>query len=199
MVCTKIVFLNCSIGDPTTYPRTHSLNFSDVIRGCASQLNEQQYDTCGMGNSTCKLCHGDQCNMRSAFQRCRVCNSEKDGPNCVRYGYAMRSKTCTSYDDECYVHVHDDIVIRGCVGEQTIDTDAMKFREKCKPDSDLCEICKDDNCNRKMIDGEFCLVCDSSNDPDCRLNPNSTMHKQCPLAMSPMGCYRKNNISFLIF
>lgn len=109
----------------------------------------------------------------------------------------MQSKVCNSYDDECYVHVDDDVVIRGCVSEQTIDTDIMKFREKCKVDNESCEICGEDNCNRRMVDGEFCLACHSEMDPNCRLYPNNTMHTQCPLTLNPMGCYRKNNLQKL--
>lgn len=161
-----------------------------MVRGCGNQLPEPEYDACNMGDGTCRLCQDDQCNSRTTFLECRVCDSNVDGPNCIRYAYAMASKPCRVYNDECYVHVDQDQVIRGCLSDQTIDTDIIKFREKCAPNSEWCEICAEDNCNRRRVDGEFCLACDSSDDPNCRLNANYTMRSQCPLSLNPAGCFR---------
>lgn len=93
----------------------------------------------------------------------------------------MISKTCSSYTDECFVHVSNDTVVRGCLSEHQ--------QYDCK-NSDLCDKCSNsDNCNNRIVDGEFCITCDSEKDINCRNNVNVTMRKQCPLAVKRLGCY----------
>lgn len=107
----------------------------------------------------------------------------------------MRSQTCSSYTDECLVHVENNVVVRGCL------LDHQQY--DCK-NSDLCDKCSsNDNCNSQIVDGEFCITCDSETDLNCRSNLNVTMRKQCSLAVKRLGCYiyddgGKNKKQFLI-
>lgn len=122
------------------------------------------------------------------FQRCRTCSS-KNTVNCIRGPGGVPGVTCKSYLDKCFIHVAGDVVTRGCLDDQS-KTGPVDYRKVCT-NGNACEICTDkENCNQKIVDGEFCLACDSETDSNCRLNANYTMRAQCPLAVKPLGCYR---------
>lgn len=83
----------------------------------------------------------------------------------------------------------DDVVTRGCLAEQN-STGLNDYKKDCL-NNDICEICADEaSCNNKIVDGEFCIMCDSAVDPQCRDNTTISMRKQCPLAVKTLGCYR---------
>lgn len=160
-----------------------------MARGCASHLDDRKYAACASGDDTCKTCQGERCNMKVKYQSCRSCNSNDDGVGCIRGLNPGKIVTCKAYDDDCFVHVMNDTVVRGCVKQQT-SFDVGEFTYQCAV-GDYCEKCSDsDQCNNKIVDGEFCLTCDSDTDPNCRLNVNYTMRTQCPLAAKPLGCFR---------
>lgn len=87
------------------------------------------------------------------------------------------------------MHVANDIVVRGCLNEHN-----AQINENCENNKDICEKCSGDaSCNSEIVDGEFCIHCDSENDPNCRQNLNHTMNVQCKLSVSRMGCYLYND------
>lgn len=188
-----IVRSMCRLRDLRLAHRIFSISnlspFLDVVRGCASQLDDRQYGVCASGDATCKTCQGERCNAKTQYQACRTCNSNDDGVGCIRGQNPGQSVTCKDYDDECFTHVLNGTVVRGCVKEQTISDDG-EFNYQCSM-GDLCEKCSGSaQCNSKIVDGEFCLTCDSESDPNCRRNVNYTMRAQCQLAVKPLGCYR---------
>lgn len=131
----------------------------------------------------CKTCIGDDCNAKVSFQKCRICDST-DTVSCIRSPGSVQTKMCRDYMDECFVHANNDIVTRGCLAE------SKHFEKDCEND-DLCRKCSAaNNCNNDIVDGEFCLTCDSENDSNCRENLNITMRTQCKLAIKTIGCYR---------
>ena len=138
---------------------------------------------CRRQGDSCKTCIGNDCNEKVAFTNCRVCNSTTN-VNCIRSPNSFASVTCRDYIDECYSHVDNDIVVRGCLKQNA------QAQIGCERNNDLCERCDGPNCNNKLIDGEFCLTCDSENDPNCVQNLNFTMRTQCKLALQQRGCYR---------
>lgn len=71
------------------------------------------------------------------------------------------------------MHVDDNIILRGCLQQNpSLETD-------CR-DRDICEKCDESgNCNDKIVDGEFCITCDSELDPNCLENVNVSMRTQC--------------------
>lgn len=153
---------------------------------------------CRGNGQFCKTCIGNDCNAKESFQTCRICTSDKDSL-CIRSPGSASTKLCKNYLDECFVHVANDIVQRGCLSEST---DHVK--DDCK-NGDICEKCSDGgNCNGKIVDGEFCITCNTETDLNCRTNLHLTMHTQCKLAVKPLGCYRYDDggmyiLFFLIF
>lgn len=118
-------------------------------------------------------------------QRCLVCNSSVDGIMCVENPQEIQSKSCQS---ECYMHVKDGIVVRGCVGDEFIkeSTDCMN--------RDVCKLCSDkENCNNDKIKAERCMVCDSNENSNCKTNLTNLNAVYCPLAARWMGCYHLIN------
>lgn len=168
---------------------TFLFNSGEVLkRGCVADITPDERDFCREQGSECKTCVGNDCNAKAAFQRCRACSSASS-VNCIRSPNTFASVECKQYDDSCYVHVLNNTVTRGCLSEATVPDVATS----CAPGStsDLCETCSNENlCNNRIVDGEFCLTCDSTTDPNCAANANFTMRTQCPLSPSPRGCYR---------
>lgn len=81
------------------------------------------------------------------------------------------------------------MVTRGCLLEQP-KAQPIDFQKDCE-NEDICQKCSNgDNCNNKVVNGEFCFVCDSTNNRSCKTDLTIAMRKQCPLAVKPLGCYR---------
>lgn len=162
------------------------LNLGGIIkRGCLSSLLTYEVTECRLEGQFCKTCTGNNCNAKVNFETCRVCNSSSN-VNCIRSAGSVSSVTCRNYLDTCFVHVEDNTVIRGCLSEQT----APVIQQCSATNSDLCETCTGtNNCNNKLIDSEFCMECDSTDDPNCRTSLNHTMRVQCNLAVRQLGCY----------
>lgn len=141
---------------------------------------------CRRQGEFCKTCLGNDCNAKVSFQNCRACNSTTN-VNCIRSPGSFASTQCRNYLDECYVHVENDVVTRGC-----LQNSPRPVQDECeKSNTDMCTSCSNgSNCNNRIVDGEFCLTCDSENDINCRGNLNFTMRTQCPLSVTPRGCYR---------
>lgn len=164
-------------------------NGGDLVkRGCLSNVTQYERDMCRSEGANCKTCVGNDCNEKHKFQVCRTCSSNNT-VNCIRGPAGVPGVTCKSYLDKCFVHVAGDVVTRGCLDDQS-KTGPLDYRKECTNEN-ACQVCTDrENCNNKIVDGEFCLTCDSQTDPNCRLNVNYTMRAQCPLAVKPLGCYR---------
>lgn len=160
----------------------------DIKRGCVADLVPDEIVMCRRQGAECKTCLGNDCNVKPTFQRCRSCNSTQN-VNCVRAGFSFATVACRLYDDTCYTHVdNNSVVTRGCLSDARLPVAVI---QSCQSNDDSCETCSNANgCNDEIVDGEFCLHCDSEIDPNCHLNANYTMRKQCPLSPNPMGCYR---------
>lgn len=75
------------------------------------------------------------------------------------------------------------MITRGCLQQNpNLATDCRN--------PDICESCDSrGNCNEDIVNGEFCITCDSTTDPNCVDNLNHTMRTQCSLTVGGMGCY----------
>lgn len=164
-------------------------NLGDIVkRGCINNgLHPGEVAMCRQQGQFCKTCYGNDCNAKETFQRCRTCDSTSN-VNCIRSGGSVDEMVCRNYLDTCYVHVRNDIVTRGCVTQPSTPTEVQT--ECQRSGSDFCETCTGNNCNSLLIDGEFCLTCDSTVNPDCRDSLNHTMRTQCNLGVRRLGCYR---------
>lgn len=173
-------------------------NGNNVKRGCIADLDADEVEMCRSNDedSPCKTCIGNDCNLKPAFERCRKCSS-KDSVNCIRSPFAMREVVCREYLDYCVTHVQNDTVLRGCLKELTKDPIVLAHCSATNGDPKYCSSCRTaDNatttCNSAVVDGEFCLKCDSAIDPACRGGTpalNHTHRVQCPLSEHRRGCY----------
>lgn len=122
------------------------------------------------------------CNAKVDFQECRVCNSTQ-GVECIRSATTVNSQVCRNYLDECFTHVDNNVIVRGCLQQNP------NLSNDCR-NRDICDSCDSrGNCNEQIVNGEFCITCDSQLDPNCVDNVNFTMRTQCSLSVAGMGCY----------
>lgn len=152
-----------------------------------ADLVPEEISMCRRQEDECKTCLGNDCNVKPTFQRCRSCNSTQS-VNCIRAGTSFASVTCRLYDDECYTYSDSNsVVTRGCLSDAQVTSEVI---QSCQTNGDACATCSDANgCNSRVVDGEFCLECDSTIDPECATNATFTMRKQCPLSPNRVGCY----------
>lgn len=156
-----------------------------VERGCISDLALDRREMCESDSDECKSCIGNECNSKASFQKCI-----KAVP-----GINLNISTiCRRYVDECYTHIYNNEIRRGCVGDLIdVPIEGVDIENDCKNDA-ICELCSDTNdCNGREIATEHCLVC-STDDVFCSTNPSTDMSETCPLALKPFGCYLVKDI-----
>ncbi|XP_055309662.1 uncharacterized protein LOC129573299 [Sitodiplosis mosellana] len=157
-----------------------------IERGCITDLDEEKRKLCESDSETCKKCIGDICNSKSFFQKCLATDTENLNSTYTR--------TCKRYTDECFIHVRDNNIRRGCMSD-LIESPITEFDlvEDCKNDA-ICEKCSDqNNCNDREVESEDCLVCSSKDDHNCKYHPEKLNSTQCPLALKQVGCYMREN------
>lgn len=119
-----------------------------------------------------------------SIQSCYFCNSKDNGINCANASPFMYSKQCQNDVTECYTLVKDNIVYRGCAGDNIV-TNSIN----CS-DPDTCKLCSSaEKCNNEEIHAETCIKCDSYKDRNCYGNSISTQVIECPLTVRSVGCY----------
>lgn len=157
-----------------------------IEKGCITDLDKEKRELCESDSDVCKKCTGNECNSRQSFQECLVTDEEN----------LTSTKTCKRYTDECFIHVLDNNIRRGCIGD-LVDwpIDGIDIVEDCKND-EICEKCSDrDNCNNREVETENCIVCSSKGDIKyesyCTFYPEQLKNasQQCPLSLKPSGCY----------
>lgn len=152
-------------------------------RGCLNDITSYERAMCREQAEFCKTCNGNDCNKNISFQACRTCSSNST-VSCIRSPGSVPSKICREYIDECFLHVSNDTIVRGCLSEIN-----DQYKDDCK-NGDVCEKCSNTiNCNNQIVDGEFCITCNSAISPNCKDNVTETMHTQCKLAVNQLGCY----------
>lgn len=167
-----------------------------IKRGCISAIEDESLrNICTSNNDKCKSCRGNDCNSRqSGFLKClsgdQLYQLEPSNPDTS----ALESKMCTNYIDECYIHVANNIVQRGCLCDAIqSQNDKTDLRADCE-NVDVCEKCSDQNdCNNRIIETEYCTICDANDEPNCKHAPSSLMRGQCPLSIRPFGCLMLKN------
>lgn len=165
----------------------HFANSTYVEKGCVINLDEDLRAQCKSDNSQnnlkCKRCFGNNCNERNEFLTC-YSSGEAD--------FRGLPKTCKNYDDECFVHASGDLIQRGCVSDvRELPTPIRNFANDCKNPA-ICERCKSNKCNDKMIMRERCLSCSSDVNGlmTCKYFPNKKkMSVLCPFTLGSGGCY----------
>lgn len=164
----------------------HYIEDDRVLRGCVADADEEQRKICEQDSDICKTCFGRECNSKLSFQRCLSNNYTAPGSNETVY----ESKICTDYSDECYTHVRDNFVRRGCMSSiSAAPTDNVDVIADCE-NEDICEKCSGtNNCNNKEIRKEFCISCDTKSLQECESSPRDDLSQQCAYAVKPLGCF----------
>lgn len=119
-----------------------------------------------------------------AVSECVICSSRFDS-NCAALSQSASASVCTNIGENqaCFTHVKNGTVTRGCL------LDGPMFKSDCQ-NSEICELCKGDSCNRKPVETKTCYKCDSTDDLNCRENVNSSMSGTCAMSVQNSGCYR---------
>lgn len=158
---------------------------SIIKRGCLSDLIPYEVSMCRQEGQFCKTCQGNDCNNQLRFRQCLTCDSSTN-PDCFTPNENVPSSVCRSYTDTCVTHLENDRARRGCSSNRN------DLVLSCQNDPSLCNTCTGSNCNSADIEPEFCITCDSENDPNCRTNPNMAMATQCGTSarLNKVGCYR---------
>lgn len=151
-------------------------------------MDELSTQYCLSNAESCKSCFTDDCNKKAAFLECYV--SAPDGDEL--FAVPVSSKICLSYDDECFVHISDGRIHRGCLKEYPIEkqpeNDAFLAENA---NNNVFKKCAESKCNGDMIQKSACIKCDSRDDPNCN-NPNSDMMSECAVAIDSK-CYHLDN------
>lgn len=137
---------------------------------------------------TCKTCHDDRCNHKQYFPECFVTNGEIEIQN-EQVGDGKKRKICADYNDVCFVSSPSQTtVIRDCLKGYAKRNDLSEkiLSEKFKPSNYV--ICDTPLCNNHELKPTVCISCNSHTDDNC-FNTTSAERKDCPLELSPSGCY----------
>lgn len=142
-------------------------------------------------------CSRDGCNTAQPIIQdnplfCVKCNSLSD-PDCATRADQRTAERCelisNGQTDACYVHVRNGTVERGCLSErfELEQSDCAEWATDGR-----CALCTDgDGCNRRAVEPERCLECDSEVDANCAAGGVTDLRQTvCPLSAAPMGCYR---------
>lgn len=70
------------------------------IRGCLQDLSSQEQTSCINQSDSCKSCDGNNCNLKTDFQRCLNCTSSDD-PYCTRWLAEDSEEESQNYDVVC--------------------------------------------------------------------------------------------------
>lgn len=154
-------------------------NGNHTLRGCVNGLVDEKRFSCESDSDICKKCIGIECNDLITFQKCLTGNERKAADS--------QSKICKRYSDECFIHIANDTIQRGCSSDLIESpTKEIDFLSECQ--NGRCKTCAGrENCNDIDIKDEHCLVCQGTS--DCSFYPGQDMRQKCPLAILPMGCY----------
>lgn len=163
---------------------------TSVIRGCMSDKDDN-VDLCKYAGDDCIECTEEFCNLQGGreYVSCIECSSVDD-PSC---GYSQKDvpeegeKLCEvllGRENLCFAFTNQTHFQRGCLN------DFPELKTTCAENSETCQICDEDSCNSMKLIDEFCVVCDSSNDPGCRDVESTHTPALCGEAtISESGCY----------
>lgn len=160
-------------------------------RGCIAHLNAIDRYNCSHGNSTCKMCLGNTCNVKPSFQICYECTSQTDRSVCLSSPKFLNNITCSDYWSHCYTTVSKHFVARGCIGDETMPT-----INKCKKNPNTCKHCSDNQlCNIETVESITCITCDSLINAACATDALPFyMMTVCPIIdLQPQQCYHYIN------
>lgn len=136
-------------------------------------------------------CQTDKCNSQVSFQECRTCSQDASHENLKE----CESKLCKVFTDECFTHVSNNTVHRGCLQDaEDLFDEGIDIVNDCS-NNESCERCKGQpDCNRKKLEKEYCIQCNTTSWPLCTYLPSLNMRNECNV-VKPLGCYLFENQS----
>lgn len=159
----------------------HNYDGKYTRRGCIAYLDKEKRESCESDSDTCKKCMGNECNWRAYLRKCMAVNMKLINED--------ESKICKRYEDECFIHVANEIVRRGCTSDFIESpVEGIDFESDCRNDT-ICEKCDESLCNDKQINNERCVECNSKYDRLCAHFPSNAPIKKCTLTLKKFGCY----------
>uniref|UniRef100_A0A1B0CQC0 DUF753 domain-containing protein n=2 Tax=Lutzomyia longipalpis TaxID=7200 RepID=A0A1B0CQC0_LUTLO len=176
-----------------------------TYRGCASDPQDNiAQQGCTNNDQYCMKCEGSGCNIdpqsTPSILTCVQCNPDDEICNDPQ---EIDATVCTHQvplgrTDECYTYrLGDGRAQRGCLLNPSTP---QEYLEQCYGEDRTCDTCSTPSCNAGHpleVDIFYCVVCDESVDPDCRLLNSQHEPQQCPEGpLYARGCYRyeSNNI-----
>ena len=155
----------------------------ESVRDCSNAITNT---TCGVddnGSNRCNVCSNDLCNgipfpLTNRLQ-CHTCNDENCEASddnlefCERYQAQERCVTVFSRGDK--------VVERGC-------SSSLQNQRYCDQNYANCLQCPSSGCNSLTSKvSRLCAVCNSTNDPNCVINPTATTTTR----VCSKGCYTR--------
>lgn len=164
---------------------------SSTVRGCLADLDSREKPKCLTNDDDCKSCYENHCNRRIRFPQCYDTFSFQNHTNLE---INASPKTCTIYEDVCFVQVNKETVIRGCVIDYAAKNDlSSDFLVESGASNRTYRECSTALCNDDKIEPVFCLKCDYRTDKNCRdplrMTDPSNFRTKCPLELTKSGCY----------
>lgn len=167
---------------------TYVIDETSAVRGCLSD-QDSNVDLCNSVGEVCIKCTEEVCNLHGgkSYVSCVTCSSD-DNESC---GYLQEDSAdkilCSELlgrENLCFAYGNQTSFLRGCLN------DFPKLKEICSENSEVCQICDEDECNVMKIVEEFCYVCDSLTDPDCENVAENLTPTLCGEGtISKSGCY----------
>lgn len=158
-------------------------------RGCVANLKSEDKMECINSSHECKTCNENNCNEKSVFQVCNHCSSDTDGKACISGAQKLNEKQCPNYMDQCYIHLENGVVRRGC-------TNDLITPVECKFSPENCELCIDRECSKRSLEPQNCVTCDSKMNEIClsvsNLNDTS-LYEKCSISIKDKGCFHYIN------
>uniref|UniRef100_A0A1B0CYG4 DUF753 domain-containing protein n=1 Tax=Phlebotomus papatasi TaxID=29031 RepID=A0A1B0CYG4_PHLPP len=168
-----------------------------TYRGCTSDpVYSPAKQGCSAVGGYCIECDGSGCNTAPQSTQstlsCVQCDSDDDYCSSPPGEIAQ---PCThevplGRTDQCYTYrLGQGRVERGCLLDPATPSE---YIQDCAEDNENCMVCSTPGCNiQPAIEPIQCIVCDESQDPDCRDLLNHHQPQQCPPGTyDAHGCYR---------
>lgn len=153
------------------------------VRGCASSF--QNTTACGQDDNSsaqCLVCSDDFCNgiqfpLQNRLQ-CEICEGEACDASNDNLGFCENlnpQESCVAiFSGE------DKAIERGC-------SSTIARKQYCSQNYENCIYCSTNGCNQMTSkNSHLCVVCDSSNDSNCILNPTAISSIYCQ-----QGCFSR--------
>lgn len=160
-----------------------------VSRGCLTDLETHDIQRLKHDKTVFKRCLSSYCNGEAIYTQCHQASQEI---NYKSVGY--QSRACSNPNDHCFVGIHNDEIIRGCLAEYkksedlTNESIANRFDE-------FYRTCEGLLCNDDVITIEYCFENNLTDSSARRVDP---LLKKCPLKRHPVGCYHIEDINDIV-